>query len=471
MGFYRPQRFELMNNNGQTKWEPRPRERTRTEPWGLAILIVVAVTSLMPCCGQTDTSEAGTSDVVQEDLSRILGETDVVIEHADQEYAETVDAVDKSYEQALLKAQTLWSARIAEVKAEAVSDLKTLSSRLAAAGQLGEMIQVLKAVYGLTREDREVAEALVAAGVDLKTIQLQQDYFARREGRQTTRIVLWNTHNSRFNTSGTQQCNVVLFQAGKSVWRKDKVNLPWEPNNDTFAVVNVPALKFDVVRVEIIKWQGYSGGMTEIEVWQGGKNVAIHRPTRASSAVDRQTMSATVTDGVTTSVAYKNGYWLLPDNQAGWIEVSLGGLVYRRVQRAKVLARKPWHKVLEVSEGDIIDITANGKWRAAPQIPAGPDGGLGPGGDQYGKYRDRFYLQGRLDEDVFKIGSHFTLHVPKDGSLELGMSEADIAWFANNSGFVDVTLRVRKDSSPPVKHADTQTPFASMSGRGLAATR
>ncbi len=119
--------------------------------------------------------------------------------------------LDKRYEESRLKAQTLWSERIADLTVEAVINLKVLSSRLALAGWLGDMVKVLKAVYGLTREDPEVGQALVAAGVDLKTIAPEIDYFVSREGKQASRVVLWDTHHSRFNTSITLQCNVMLF--------------------------------------------------------------------------------------------------------------------------------------------------------------------------------------------------------------------------------------------------------------------
>ena len=137
---------------------------------------------------------------------------------------------------------------------------------------------------------------------------------------------------------------------------------------------------------------------------------------------------------------------LLPDNQAGWIEISLARPAYQELVRTKVSARIPWKKVSDVSVGDIVDITASGTWRASPQISAGPDGGLGPGEDQWGRFRDRFYLQGRLGGKVFKIGSRFTLRVSQAGPLELGMNEGNIDWFLNNSGFLDVALSIRKKS-------------------------
>ncbi|NQV35995.1 MAG: hypothetical protein HQ515_25105 [Phycisphaeraceae bacterium] len=404
-------------------------------------LIIIATLPLMPCLGQTSTP-----DTAKEDLLQILSKKDATIELADGQYAKGIEAAEKNYEQLLAKAKALRAGKVADARAAAVTDLKAMSAWLAADGKLSKTVKVLKAIYALAPQDTEVAKALVAAGVDLKSITAEGDYFTRRDAKQTSRIVIWNTHNSRFNTSGTLQCNVVLLQALRPVHRFNKVDVPWEPNKDSFAVVNVPAMQFDAVRVEIIKWHGYAGGLAEIEIWQDGKNVAFHRPTRASAAVDRQTTSARVTDGITTSVAYKQGYWLLPDNKAGWIEISLARPAYEKLRRAKVSARTPWLKTVNVVPGDIVDITADGEWWASSQIAAGPDGGHGSGEDKSGKYRNRFYLQGRLDGTVFKIGSQFTLRAVKEGQLELGMNEENVDWFANNSGFLDVVLTVRKRS-------------------------
>ena len=443
-----------MNNDGH-KRAPRPRKLTRVGRRGLApltaaTLIIIAAMYLIPCRTETRASETAPPINAKENLPRILGVKDAAVERADLLYAQWVDLADKSYEQSLSKARTSWSRKIADAKSTAVTDLKVLGSRLAAVGRLGETVKVLKAVYALMPSDSEAVKGLLAAGVDLTTIAPESDYVARRLNSQASRIVIWNTHNSRYNTSGALQCNVVLFQAGKPVWRVDKVDLPWAQNKDTFAVVNAPAIQFDVVRVEITKWRGYSGGLAEIEIWRGGKNVALRKPARASASADGRTTSVRVTDGVTTSVVYKNGYWLLPDNKAGWVEISLARPAYQRLLRAKVSARRPWQKTLEVAAGDVIDITATGKWWASPQIVAGPDGGIGSGGDKWGKFRDRFYLQGRLGEDekVFKIGSRFTLRATKAGHLELCMNEKELDWYENNSGFLDVTLSVRKRPAP-----------------------
>jgi hypothetical protein len=418
--------------------------------------------SLLPCRKESRAAETA-PPAPKDDLQRILGVKDAAVERADRQYAEWVSSADKSYEQSLSKARTFWSRKIDDAKSVAVTDLKALGTRLAAAGQLGETVKVLKAVYTIEPQDNDTAKALTAAGVDLTTIPPEMDYVSRRDGGSgASKIVIWNTHNARYNTSGALQCNVALFQAGKPIWRADKVDLPWRRDTDTFAVVNVPARQFDLVRVEITKWRGYSGGLAEIEIWRGGKNIALGKPTRASAAVCMRTTSARVTDGITTSTVYKDGYWLLPDNRAGWVEISLGRPAYRRLLRAKISARKSWQKTIEVAAGDIIDITAGGKWRASPRIVAGPDGGVDPGGDQWGKFRDRFYLQGRLgdEEKTFKIGSRFTLRATQAGHLELSMNEEKPEWYGNNSGFLEVTLSVRK-----------RPPASESSGANIVTTR
>jgi hypothetical protein len=420
------------------KNDPSIQKHKRREATLTFTFIALAAISTMPCQGQTRASSAPA------DLQRILDLKDAAIARADQQYASSVEAAEKNYTKTLLQARTGWSDKVALAKSTAVTALKVLSSQSAAAGRLGETIEVLKAVYALSPQDGESAKALAAVGVDLTVIQQEPGHATRDDAKQASKIILWNTHNSRFNTSGTLQCNVVLFHLGRPVWRANKVNLPWERSKDTFASVDVPALQFDVVRVEITKWQGYSGGLAEIEVWRDGKNIALNQNTSASGAADRRTHSARVTDGVTISLGYKNGYWLLPDNQAGWIEIDLAKPAYQELVHAKVSARTPWKKVIDVSVGDIVDITATGTWRASPQIPAGPDGGIGPGEDQWGRFSDRFYLQGRLDEKVFKLGSSYTLRVTKAGELELGMNEGNIDWFLNNSGFLDVTLSRRR---------------------------
>ena len=382
------------------------------------------------------------------EIARVMAVKDAAIQEADKQYAEQISSADKQYTQSLARAQAKRTQAVTVARVTAAGDLKTVGRRMAKAGEVSEAIKLFRAVHTLRPRDAEAVAALTAAGIDVKAIPLEPDYEARRQGSPSHKIVLWNTHNSRYNTSGALECNVVLLKGTTVAWRSNKVTVPWKRNADTSATVQAPPKRFDRIRVEITRWQGYSGGLAEIEVWRGKENIARGMPARASAAADSRTRAAAVTDGVTTSSTYKNGYWLLPDNQAGWVEVRLARPEYRELHRKKISARTPWQKVLKVTKGDVIDITASGTWRASPDLVADADGGMAAGGNQGGKYGQRFYLQGRLGRKVFKVGSSYTLGAAVDGELELGMNEEKPEWHANNAGFLDVTLTVRKRPAP-----------------------
>jgi len=420
----------------------------------ILVSTVLAVTLAHGALGAEQEPKAATAE---DEIQRIMGVKDAAVQKADSQYATQIKSADEQYEKAQAQARANRAKAIVKARLLASGQLKAAGRRMAAAGEVSNAIKLFKAVHCLRPEDAEATAALAAAGVDVSKIKLEPDYEARRRAGRGHKIVIWNTHNSRYNTSGALECNVVLLKGKTVAWRSDKVALPWKRGTDTSATVLAPPKDFDTVRVEVIKWQGYSGGLAEIEVWQGKDNIAIGRPARASASLDSRTLPACVTDGVTTSSVYKDGYWLLPDNQAGWVEVSLARPEYSKVRRAKISARKPWQKVLKVIKGDVIDITATGTWRGAPEIPANADGGI-----EHGEFRHRFYLQGRLGpgRKVFRIGSKFTLHVTQDGELEMGMNEDKAERYSNNSGFLDVTLAVLKrpaaaSTSSPARASST----------------
>lgn len=147
---------------------------------------------------------------------------------------------------------------------------------------------------------------------------------ATRRAARIDRIVLWNEHNSNFNNSGTGVCNVILLRDGGAVWQQNGVRLEWARGRDLSTELSVPNVKADAVRVEVLARIGNSGGLAEVEVYSGDKNLARGCPARASAenANDRRT-AATLTDGNTSSKIHEEGYWLLPDGQNGWAEIEL----------------------------------------------------------------------------------------------------------------------------------------------------
>jgi hypothetical protein len=139
-------------------------------------------------------------------------------------------------------------------------------------------------------------------------------------------VVLWNEHNAHHNNSGTRTCNLILSRSGKSVWQKKDLEVPWEPNQPTKLVIEVPQVLADSVRVVITAWHGESGGLAEVEVLdKAGKNLAAgaqvfvsaeHRPGDPRNA-------ATLIDGNTDSQTEKVGYWLALNEQPGWADIRL----------------------------------------------------------------------------------------------------------------------------------------------------
>ena len=217
------------------------------------------------------------------EIARVMAVKDAAIQEADKQYAEQISSADKQYTQSLARAQAKRTQAVTVARVTAAGDLKTVGRRMAKAGEVSEAIKLFRAVHTLRPRDAEAVAALTAAGIDVKAIPLEPDYEARRQGSPSHKIVLWNTHNSRYNTSGALECNVVLLKGTTVAWRSNKVTVPWKRNADTSATVQAPPKRFDRIRVEITRWQGYSGGLAEIEVWRGKENIARGMPAQASA--------------------------------------------------------------------------------------------------------------------------------------------------------------------------------------------
>lgn len=144
------------------------------------------------------------------------------------------------------------------------------------------------------------------------------------------RLILWNQHNAQWNDRGTLAVNVLLLRKGKNIWRQGNLSIPWAPNADTKVEVEVPPVVFDKVRIDIIRWQGRGGGLAEIQVFAGTVNLAAGAKVSASEyliappGIPRDVHAADkLTDGVTSSGNYPNGYWLSGENRSGWAEVEV----------------------------------------------------------------------------------------------------------------------------------------------------
>lgn len=140
-----------------------------------------------------------------------------------------------------------------------------------------------------------------------------------------TKVVVWNQHNGEFNDRGTQSFNLSIISDGKEVWRLNDIKIPWEAGEDSSVTINVPSVQADKLRIEIVGTVKGSGGLAEVEYWKDGKNLAKKRRVTVSSVWenDEHFVGDKLTDGITTSKEHETGYWLAPDNEAGWAEIQL----------------------------------------------------------------------------------------------------------------------------------------------------
>ena len=68
-----------------------------------------------------------------------------------------------------------------------------------------------------------------------------------------------------------------------------------------------------------------SGGLSEVEVFSGKKNIA--RGCQVTASAEHKPgdprSGNMLTDGITTSAEHEKGYWLLPPGNQGWAEIHL----------------------------------------------------------------------------------------------------------------------------------------------------
>jgi hypothetical protein len=117
------------------------------------------------------------------------------------------------------------------------------------------------------------------------------------KGVTADKLVIWNQHNGHVNNTGSRACDVILYSGWQVAWQKRDLELPWKENHDSKVVLDLPAVKFDRVRVAVSPRNGQWGGLAEVEVLRGGENLACGCPTRDTSAFDTRRGGQRVIDG------------------------------------------------------------------------------------------------------------------------------------------------------------------------------
>lgn len=158
----------------------------------------------------------------------------------------------------------------------------------------------------------------MAAETDAVVAQL----VAAGGGMHVNRIVVWNTHNSTGMDRGATEINVTLLLRGKAVWRRERIAIEWRSDKCMSVELHPPPVAASIIRVEITQWHGWSGGLSEIQVFAGDRNLCAGEHASVSSSFGAGYPASNLTDGNLDLPQYK-GYWVLPDKQPGWAEVDI----------------------------------------------------------------------------------------------------------------------------------------------------
>lgn len=175
----------------------------------------------------------------------------------------------------------------------------------------------------LDAHEKQDADRLMAVKTLTESARLLNADPAGARPMTADRVVIWNTTDGGSGGAGTSMVNVIFSLRGEEVWRKDNVSVPWEPRQDRALTMSAPASAFDRVRVEITKWVGHTGGIGEIQIMRGQQNLARGAAARVSGLFDGRFPAAAITDGVTTTVTAKTGYWLAPSGKPAWVELDV----------------------------------------------------------------------------------------------------------------------------------------------------
>ncbi|MCD6364424.1 MAG: hypothetical protein J7M14_00965, partial [Planctomycetes bacterium] len=178
-------------------------------------------------------------------IQRILKDKNAAVMAADRQYSKIVDQADQGYAKAVNLAETARQKAVDEARRAAVRRLLAFAGEQTQGGNLASAIKAYKAAYSIEPQNKELIRVLTEAKVDLSEIPIDPEGAILSPAETLAdRIVIWNTHNARHNTSGARECNVVLLHEQKEVWRSHKIKVPWRRGEDTFATVKLPSKPF-----------------------------------------------------------------------------------------------------------------------------------------------------------------------------------------------------------------------------------
>jgi hypothetical protein len=107
------------------------------------------------------------------------------------------------------------------------------------------------------------------------------------------------------------------------VWKSENQELKWSKNNAEVTKVDLPYIVYDSIKIEFIDWHGLGAGLSEIQLLVNKQNILTPKMITVSSSLDDRYGKQNLTDNILNSSLHAAGYWLLPANEKGWLEIKL----------------------------------------------------------------------------------------------------------------------------------------------------
>jgi hypothetical protein len=138
------------------------------------------------------------------------------------------------------------------------------------------------------------------------------------------RLILWNQHNAQHKDRGTKTIRLSVYMEGDVVFTGEDIEVKWSNTKDPSTELTLPVVKFDRIRIDITRWVGGGGGLSEVQLFHGGRNQVSRAKISSSGILQDNAESFGVSklnDGIVSSDKFAVGYWLLPNSETGWIDL------------------------------------------------------------------------------------------------------------------------------------------------------
>ncbi len=179
----------------------------------------------------------------------------------------------------------------------------------------------VETAFQVAQDREELAAALAEVVKRAPQISTADAKTAPQQNNQPDRLVIVNTNHGGSNHYGSKRCNVLLRNGDKTVWSKRRIDLKWQAEAESRIELVLPTVPYTAVRVEITEWVANGGGLSEVELWRNGENIAPNASVHASASWSDLYAAQKVVDGIKTSAQMNVGYWVLPNNTPGWVDL------------------------------------------------------------------------------------------------------------------------------------------------------